>query len=121
MTVLARPLSFAAVFLAIACGSPERACVPGMSVSCVGAGGCAGVQVCNAAGTGLGACACFDSDGGTDAGTDGGPVDRDAFVLPFDAGPRPDSGPPPPFDAGSSGRMCDPITSAGCGPGEGCY
>jgi hypothetical protein len=120
MTALTRSIPSAAVFLVVACGTPERACVPGMSTSCVAASGCAGIQVCNAAGTGLGACACFDGDAGTGVRSDGGPIDRDAFVLPLDAGPRSDAEPPVRIDAGLSG-VCDPITSAGCGPGEGCY
>jgi hypothetical protein len=34
------------------------ACVPGVSVACVGSGGCASNQVCNADGTGFGPCDC---------------------------------------------------------------
>jgi hypothetical protein len=34
------------------------ACVPGQSIACTGPGGCVSNQVCNAAGTGYGACMC---------------------------------------------------------------
>ncbi|MBK7774205.1 MAG: hypothetical protein IPI43_08690 [Sandaracinaceae bacterium] len=56
----------------------EPLCTPGASVACVGTGGCSGGQVCNAEGTGFGACSCGPGlDGGTDAGgsNDGGTDD----------------------------------------------
>lgn len=40
---------------------PARACVPGASVSCVGAAGCAGGQVCLPDGSAFGACDCGTS------------------------------------------------------------
>lgn len=71
-------------------------CIPGMSVACAGAGGCAGGQTCNADGTAFGACMC--------AGADTGPSGSDAEVPDAalaDAG-RPDVtadvGPRPPVD-----------------------
>jgi hypothetical protein len=45
----------------------KPACVPGQSVACVGPGGCATNQVCNAAGSGFGACVCSSSDAGGSA------------------------------------------------------
>jgi len=47
-----------------------QACTPGDSKACTGAGGCAGGQVCNADGTGYGACDCGTSDSGSDGATD---------------------------------------------------
>src|SRR5580704_8404912 len=35
-----------------------RGCVPGASVACVGPGGCAGGQACDATGSGYGTCDC---------------------------------------------------------------
>ena len=51
-------LALLAVGLAGGCKLASESCVPGESVACVGAGGCAGSQVCNAAGSAFGACAC---------------------------------------------------------------
>jgi hypothetical protein len=64
----------AIVFLLCAlasCGSTAtapRACTPGESVACVGPGGCSTNHVCNAQGTGFGACLC---GGSADAGLQG--------------------------------------------------
>jgi len=56
-------------FGASACDSTSAGmCIPGESRECTGAGGCAGGQVCNAEGTGLGPCEC--GPGGADAGGD---------------------------------------------------
>ena len=55
-------LLFAVPFWAGACGADSRTegseCTPGRSVSCSGAQGCDGRQVCNDAGTAFGACDC---------------------------------------------------------------
>ena len=60
----------------IACGSSSSggnggtSCAPGISQSCVGAGGCAGGQVCKQDGSGFGACDCGSgSDGGSHDGS----------------------------------------------------
>ena len=53
-------------------------CTPGQSVACVGPGGCAGGQACNADGTAYAACDC---GGSTDAGSD----DSDATGAAPDA------------------------------------
>jgi hypothetical protein len=69
---LARCAPIALLFV-LGCGSSdEPACTPGASVACVGTGGCAGGQVCNAAGSGFGACECaLPADAGSvDAGAD---------------------------------------------------
>jgi hypothetical protein len=66
---------------------PEQVCTPGRSEACVGAGGCAGGQRCNADGSGFEDCLCASPDAGAapDAGPgDAGPSD-DAGVE--DAGP----------------------------------
>src|SRR5258706_1270272 len=44
------------------CGhdAPATACVPGQSISCAGAHGCAGHQVCKSDGSGSGECLCGD-------------------------------------------------------------
>lgn len=52
-------------------GSGSSACVPGASVSCVGPGACQGGQVCNADGTGYGACECASGGGGSSSGGSG--------------------------------------------------
>ena len=115
LTIAARcALALAMSFLFAACGSdpePARLCTPGASVACVGAGGCAGGQVCNAAGSALGACECGTVDAGPvdagpgDSGTvDGGQVDANVADM---------SGP-------DGGLRCDPFTHAGCATGERC-
>ena len=67
--------SFSSVLLS-ACSSPMPpvVCVAGKSESCIGPGGCAGGQQCNADGTGFGACDC------------GGSVSTDAGSTVTDAG-----------------------------------
>lgn len=50
-------------------------CTPGRSVACVGPGGCAGGQACNASGTAYGTCNC---GGSTDAGLDASDAAVDA-------------------------------------------
>ncbi len=69
-------------------GGDEPLCTPGASVACVGTGGCAGGQVCNADGTGFGACSCGPGpDGGTndsgmnDSGTTDHGTNEDAAVV----------------------------------------
>lgn len=56
-----------------------RSCTPMASVACVGAGGCAGGQACNAEGTAYGACNCgaaaSDDGGSALEGAGGGPRD----------------------------------------------
>lgn len=73
--------------------SRAQTCAPGASVSCVGPGGCAGGQVCNADGTGFDACDCAlaPRDGGstTPAGDSGGQDASDA-----DSGCTPPATPP---------------------------
>lgn len=82
--------------------SPSHLCTPGASVACVGAGGCSGGQVCNAEGSGFGACDCL---GGVDSGVgDAGAGDAGATDANLDAGPV----------------ACDPLTSTPCGTGERC-
>ena len=99
-----------------ACGSdpvPAPLCTPGASVACVGAGGCAGGQSCNPAGTGFGMCVC---GGPVDGGPpDAGPVDAGMRDMASDDGgidmSNVDGGPPP---------TCNPITHSTCAPGERC-
>lgn len=52
----------------------QQTCVPGASVACVGAGGCAGGQACKADGTGYAECVCgaAANDGGDVSTPDGG-------------------------------------------------
>jgi len=88
-------------------GCESQVCTPGTSVACVGAGGCAGGQVCLADGTGYGACDCGGmTDAGTDTGTDpdGGVTDVPMTDAPMTDAPV----------------ACDPITQAGCASGERC-
>lgn len=94
-------------------GCESQVCTPGTSVACVGAGGCAGGQVCNAEGSGFGACDC---GGMTDAGTDTG-TDPDGGVTDVPMTDSPPTEDTPPVDAPVS---CDPITQAGCESGERC-
>lgn len=100
------------LFVLSACGDddggPARVCDPGATQTCVGVGGCAGGQACNADGTGFGACDC-GSD--LDAAPDPDP----------DAGPEPDGGPldTGPVDAGPTGP-CNPVAETGCPTGERC-
>lgn len=115
LNIVARcALTLSLSLLFAACGSdpePARLCTPGASVACVGAGGCAGGQVCNAAGSAFGACECGTTDAGpvdsgtVDSGTvDGGQVDSN---VPDMSGP-------------DGGLRCDPFTHAGCATGERC-
>ena len=55
-------------------GGSEKVCVPGKTEACFGAGQCAGVQACNANGTGFGECQCAvgGSGGGGGGGAGGG-------------------------------------------------
>lgn len=85
-------------------GGDEPLCTPGASVACVGTGGCAGGQVCNADGTGFGACSCGPGpDGGTndsgmnDSGTTDHGTNEDAAAGP-----------------------CDLVAQSGCGNGQRC-
>lgn len=88
------------------CGShvestQTTACTPGISVACVGPGGCSGAQVCKDDGTGYGRCDC---GGGVDSGG------SDTSTLPdtdVDSSVVPDSAP---TDSGS-----DAVTEAGAG------
>jgi hypothetical protein len=73
-------------------GSPDataqeagsQVCTPGRSLACVGPGGCAGGQSCNASGTAYGPCDCAGvAEAGPDA-SDGG-VDADASTADADA------------------------------------
>ena len=49
------------------CSSRTNTCSPGQSLTCVGAGGCQGGQVCNANGQSFGACQC--AQGSTSSGS----------------------------------------------------
>lgn len=133
--------------LAVACdsGMPER-CVPGMSVACVGPGGCDGAQVCLDDATGFADCVCStdmdsgppDADGGPEVdsgvaddaggmdatvssdggGSDGGGVDGGGVDGGSDAGV--DGGAPDAgFDAGRPDAGPPDAGSAGCFPGCG--
>jgi len=58
-------------------GLNGKVCVPGDQITCTGAGGCTGIQLCAADGSGYGACSCgvlTDGGGGGDGGggRDGG-------------------------------------------------
>lgn len=78
--------------LAWSCGGDRTLappCVPGQSIACVGPGGCAGGQVCNAAGSGYGACDCAGRT--SDAGL--------SPVIPDAAAPSPDAVPDLPLPA----------------------
>lgn len=60
--------------LSVGCGadtsSPVRACVPGVTQSCLCVGGGTGVQSCKDDGTKFGVCACGGADAGVDASAD---------------------------------------------------
>ena len=94
----------------VGCGDEDDAplCTPGASVACVGTSGCAGAQVCNAEGTGFGACSCGPgpdggpSDSGTDGGTDDGGTD--------DSGTNEDA----------AVAACNVLEQTGCMNGEDC-
>jgi len=61
-------------FAAADCGSSQSSggkCTPGASVSCVGAGGCPGGQVCASDGSGYGSCACGDGGSSSSGGSSG--------------------------------------------------
>ena len=55
LATLSASLSAAALLSACA---PDPVCTPGASVACIGAGGCAGGQRCNASGRGFNDCVC---------------------------------------------------------------
>lgn len=111
--------------LVVGCGPTPApvVCTPGRSEACVGPGGCAGGQQCNAEGTGYGACDCgsmMTVDSGTttmDAGgTDAGGTDAGVTDSGVDAGP---------MDPGlSDGGACDPFSRDGgfngCAAGRKC-
>ncbi len=79
--------------LVAGCGAdpvPASVCAPGVSVACVGAGACAGGQVCNATGSGYGVCDCgLPGDAGP---ADAGPADMSLDGAVDDLG-APDAGP----------------------------
>jgi hypothetical protein len=79
-------------------------CIPGQSIACVGSGGCAGGQACNADGTAYLACDCGL---GPDAGPS--PSPDDAGSSPVDAGPSgsADSSSGPSFDSGGGPPSSD--------------
>jgi hypothetical protein len=97
-------------------------CVPGISVACTGPGGCATNQVCNAGGTGFGACVCAPVDASATAcipgqsiacvGTGGCTTNQVCNQDGTGYGPcacTADAAPPP---------VCIPGASIGCvGPG----
>lgn len=86
MRYVVEALGGSALAIAVACtvtcggssSQPNRACTPGASVACVGTGGCAGGQVCDADGSGFGVCACAggvgDAGGGGSSGGSSGAV-----------------------------------------------
>lgn len=79
-------------------------CVPNQSVACVGPGGCAGGQACNAEGNGYLPCDCGGSPGseaGADSGQETGSSSADAGEEAGSSGS--DSGLDSGADAGSSG------------------
>lgn len=60
-TVLGALAALAPLAVGACKSSPDETgmgCVPGQSVTCTGASGCAGAQVCSADGTSFGACLC---------------------------------------------------------------
>lgn len=77
----------AVVSVCVGCGPTMKpqVCVPGKSEACVGPGGCAGGQRCNAEGTALGDCDCGTVGGGTGGG-DGGAIGGGGGVLGGGAG-----------------------------------
>ncbi|MEZ4338521.1 MAG: hypothetical protein R3B82_18020 [Sandaracinaceae bacterium] len=92
----------------------STACVPGESVACTGPGGCAGFQICNAEGTGFGACQCGSPDAGLDAST---PPDAGPDASSPDAS-APDAGPPVCGDGRLDGdEACDDGNDDAC---DGC-
>ena len=100
-------------WLIVGCATePGGVCSPGASVSCVGAGGCAGGQVCLADGSGYGTCDCAAVDAGADSGADGGaPMDGGVDASAEDLNDAAsDSGP----------ISCDPFTHVGCAAAERC-
>lgn len=75
----------------------KEACVPGLSVACVGPGGCAGGQVCDQSGSGFGSCVCGSVDGGSErsdvgSGASAGSGDSDAGSGGSDGGGSDGSG-----------------------------
>lgn len=103
--------SFVALALVLGCSTPAaQVCAPGAAVACVGPGGCAGGQTCNAAGTGFGACDC---GGGQDAGGDRDGAVVDAASVDVDGAT--DSG-----GAVDAATVCDPLTHAGCNTDQRC-
>lgn len=75
-------------------GPGTTSCTPGTSTACVGPGGCAGGQTCNAQGSGYGACDCStpvtdsasnDSGGSTDAVAE---AEGDSAVAPTEGALR---------------------------------
>src|SRR5262245_61996227 len=90
--------------LVLACGGHPRVCTPGASVACVGTGGCAGGQVCNADGTGFGVCDCGGTPDAATTDGGGGGGDSGAIDAGSDVGVL--------GDAGST--TCDPVAQVGC-------
>jgi hypothetical protein len=106
-----------ALVLSSCASEPEPRCVAGVSVACVGVGGCAGGQVCNAAGSGFGPCECGAADAGI---VDAGAVDAGlADAGPGEAGPG-DAGIEDMNVADLGGLRCSPIDHAACAPDERC-
>jgi hypothetical protein len=69
-------------------GDATTGCTPGMSIACVGAGGCAGGQVCSHDGTHFEPCDCAHP--GDDSGADTAGNTGDDATSGDDAGPGPD-------------------------------
>jgi hypothetical protein len=95
------------VCLGLSCGDDDGGvCAPGMSAACVGPGGCAGGQVCNAAGSGFAECVCaagMDAGAGTDAGVGTDAPAAPDVVTPVDTG----------VDAPMPSGICDTGLSLG--------
>lgn len=84
---MAHCLAVVCMFVA-ACSNVAPVCVPGASVACVGAAGCAGGQVCADDGTRLLACVCaVEPDGGADRATGDGSADARDEAAPGDRRP----------------------------------
>lgn len=122
-------ISLLCVFVLAACGDDEgeRVCVPGVSVSCVGAGGCTGGQICLPSGEGFGECDCGDAgtpdtgrDVGEDTAVDSEVPDSRADSADADEG---DMAADVPVDApvdAPNPDDCDPVANTGCPDGERC-
>jgi len=67
-------------------GQGGNACVPGISVACVGPGACKGGQICKPDGSGFGPCDCGAGGGAGSAGNGGAPPAGQGGSLPAGQG-----------------------------------